>query len=479
MTSPDPDLTDWIDSQLRRSAILMLRAVSAVDVVKRRPALGQHIVPKRGSVVAALTLAEDASPDYFFHWLRDSSLVMDAVGVLGRECVIAPAVAADIFRDYIGFSLDLTRLDGAQEMRRGQWGRTDDPLIAPYLRSPLELETATGSDLLGEVRFNPDGTLDVLEWARPQFDGPAMRALTLLRHRAFGLEAGGETTAMARDLLDIDIDFTSEHGGEPCYDLWEERYGRHFHTIAVQRAALSAAARWAEAQGNTNGRARLRARAGDLDPILERFWQPQTGRIVSSLDGEPRPDRDLDGAVLLGFLHGRDPVGPTSILDPRAQATFQQLEGLFGEMLPVNALLGEQRGPLFGRFRDDGYFGGGAYLMTTLAAAELLYRVAAALRTGSTVECTSDNAEFLGRMGFAVDDSGPVPASADAMPDAVARFVARGDAILAALQSLTPETGALPEQFDRETGEPASADDLAWSHGAFITTWSARRRATL
>jgi glucoamylase len=259
--------------------------------------------------------------------------------------------------------------------------------------------------------------------------------------------------------------------------LWEERFGRHFHTIAVQRAALAAGARWYETVGEMPGRDHLRGAAADLDAMLERYWEPRGGLIVTSLDGAPRPDRDLDGAVLLGLLHGRDPVGPTSMLDGRAQATILRLWDLFAEVLPINATLGDDRGPLWGRFRDDGYFGGGAFLMTTLAAAELFYRLAKAIRDGATIECSPDNVDFLARVGLPAEPGRIVPATAEASDEVVAAFVARGDAVMAAVRALTPESGALPEQFDRETGAPASVDDLAWSHGAFITAWAARRRA--
>src|SRR5579872_7169688 len=76
-------LADWIDRQYRLSASAMLESVSAVHLVKRRPPFGQTIRPVLGSVLASPALAAyDPDPDYFFHWLRDSAVVMDAVGIL-------------------------------------------------------------------------------------------------------------------------------------------------------------------------------------------------------------------------------------------------------------------------------------------------------------------------------------------------------------------------------------------------------------
>ena len=43
-------------------------------------------MPKPGSVVASPVLAAyDPEPDYFFHWYRDSAVVMDALRLLRDE----------------------------------------------------------------------------------------------------------------------------------------------------------------------------------------------------------------------------------------------------------------------------------------------------------------------------------------------------------------------------------------------------------
>ncbi len=97
-------LEHWIEAQYHRSREAMLPAVSAVNITKQRPGFGQTIVPRRGSIVASPVLAAyDPDPDYFFHWFRDSSVVMDAVRLLlarwsncsllcCRSCVAPPAI---------------------------------------------------------------------------------------------------------------------------------------------------------------------------------------------------------------------------------------------------------------------------------------------------------------------------------------------------------------------------------------------------
>ena len=75
-------LDDWIEKEARFAAGAMLRAVSATNLVKERPGFGQRIVPRPGSVVASPVLAAyDPDPDYFFHWFRDSAIIIDALRV--------------------------------------------------------------------------------------------------------------------------------------------------------------------------------------------------------------------------------------------------------------------------------------------------------------------------------------------------------------------------------------------------------------
>ena len=87
-------LVNWMDRQYRLSAAAMLQSISAVHLVKERPVFGQTIRPAKGSVLASPALASyDPDPDYFFHWLRDSAIVIDAVGTLIADGTYAKILA--------------------------------------------------------------------------------------------------------------------------------------------------------------------------------------------------------------------------------------------------------------------------------------------------------------------------------------------------------------------------------------------------
>ena len=102
----------WIGREYRHAATAMLRSVSPRAIVKERPGFGQTIRPVAGSVVASPVPASwDPDPDYFFHWFRDSAIVIDAVRML-YEAAHLGAEAVTHFADFVRFSLSLKALDG-------------------------------------------------------------------------------------------------------------------------------------------------------------------------------------------------------------------------------------------------------------------------------------------------------------------------------------------------------------------------------
>ena len=175
-------LDDWIDQEARFAAGAMLRAVSATDLVKERPGFGQRVAPRPGSVLASPVLASyDPDPDYFFHWFRDSAIVIDALRVAeGFE----KRIAVERLREFVGFSRSLRELDGRELIRDGRFRDKIQPSFLQYVRPDAEIAAVEGDSVLAEARVNPDGTLDFTRWARPQNDGPALEVLALTRGAA-------------------------------------------------------------------------------------------------------------------------------------------------------------------------------------------------------------------------------------------------------------------------------------------------------
>ena len=90
----------------------MLSSISPVSIVKHRPGFGQTVRPIAGAIVASPVLgAWDPDPDYFFHWFRDSAVVIDALRLLYVDRRLGDE-ALQHLRDFTRFSLALNRLDG-------------------------------------------------------------------------------------------------------------------------------------------------------------------------------------------------------------------------------------------------------------------------------------------------------------------------------------------------------------------------------
>ena len=414
-------LESWIQTQYLQAAQGLLKSISPIGLTKIRPHFHQTVTPKKGAVVASPVLAAyDPDPDYFFHWYRDSAVVMDALRLLYLDGTIGNE-AVDHVSDFVTFSLSLNGLDG----------RLYAPLRAlpefeKFLRK--DLPRIHGDAVAADTRVNPDGTLDISDWARPQHDGPALRALTLMRwvdHVPAGVV--GPLFALLRG----DLAFVLHHARRPCFDIWEEELGLHYFTLRVSAAALTEGAAWLAACGATQEAERCRAEADSVMQQLDGFWRADGYVGSRGLGTTPTSSKDLDIAVILAVIHSGDGAshGPR---DPRLQATLSKLDALFDAAYAINHDRPAGQAPALGRYAGDVYYSGGAYYFATLGAAEFCFR---------------------------------------------AGDPARGDAYLGTVRRFTPITGEMSEQFDQSTGAQTSAKQLAWSYAAFISCVAARNAA--
>lgn len=437
-------LEPWIERQYRYAAAQMLESVSPLRIVKTRPGFGQQVRPQRGAIVASPVLgAYDPDPDYFYHWYRDSAVVIDALRLLAEAGQTANRTH---FADFVRFSLSLRDLDGRSLLAAPAWRAGVTPQFTRYLRTDAELAAIHGEAVAGETRVNPDGTLDISQWARPQHDGPALRALALLRWSALG-GLDSELGAAVSELLRTDLAYTLRHSNEPCFDIWEEEHGLHYYTLRVTGAALEHGASWLERNlqhsGDEGEAQACRTQARAIRNQLDGYWLADQGYYRSRLlSSGARSAKELDIAVILATLHaGGTGDAAHSVHDPRMQATLTRLEELFDSEYPINRDRPATRAPAMGRYAADHYYSGGAYYFSTLAAAEFYYSRAAA---------------------------GAAEAHA---------LMERGDAFMQTVRTYTPASGELSEQFDQRSGEQTSAKHLAWSYAAFISCINARRAA--
>ena len=195
------------------------------------------------------------------------------------------------FADFVRFSLDLSQISGRRFLAETDMRSRTAPDMQQFLRPDEEIAAVEGENVLGEVRYNADGTLDFLRWNRPQYDGPAFRALACLRYLDAGAVAD-DTQGIVAELIRLDLHYTAEHAGEPCYDLWEEEIARHYYTCLVQFAALQKGAHWAKANGHGDYAARLDAAAQRLREMLDGFWSPGKGFYLEPRHAGGRDDSE-------------------------------------------------------------------------------------------------------------------------------------------------------------------------------------------
>lgn len=440
-------LEQWLRREYAHAATAMLRSISARDILKERSGFGQSVRPVAGSIVASPVPADwNPDPDYFFHWFRDSAIVIDAVRLIYEAGHLGPE-ALTHFADFVHFSLSLKALDGRTLVAQPHWRLEVRPEFVQYLRGD-DLLFVSGDAVYADTRVNPDGTLDISRWTRPQHDGPPLRALAVrrwlraLRRRDSGTVSEG-TLADAERLLRTDLALTAALWREPSLDIWEEELGHHYFTLRVSAAALNEGAEWLRDIGEAAAGATLRGEGQAILETLDGYWLPDEGYYRSRVvPAGVTSTKQLDVAVVLAAVHAGDGGELHTARDPRMHATLAKLERLFDRLYPINRQRPPERAPAMGRYEGDAYFSGGAYYFSTLGAGELCFLAAASHRRGSRER---------------------------------AAWLAHGDAFLETVRAFTPPSGDLSEQFDQRTGQQTSAKHLAWSYAAFVSCVTARR----
>src|SRR6185437_4408034 len=259
-----------------------------------------------------------------------------------------------LFEDFVDFSLKLSGLDGRR--MPPDWRAATAPDFERFLRK--DIAQAHGDAIAAETRVNPDGSLDITDWPRPQHDGPALRALCVLRWGAEG---------EAAELVRRDLAFVLRHARRSCFDIWEEEVGLHAYTLRVSAAALDAGGEWLAARGKRETANLCRGEARLLEAALDDFWMEEEAYLRSRFVEGGAPEKLLDMSVILGANHAK-------VSGERYRLTFARLETLFDAAYASNRERPAARARALGRYQGDRYYSGGAYYFSTLAAAEFHYR---------------------------------------------------------------------------------------------------------
>lgn len=356
--------------------------------------------------------------------------------------------------------------------------------IHNYISAQAKLQTvsnpsgdfASGSGL-GEPKFNVDGTPFTGNWGRPQRDGPALRATSLITYAKWLFNNGYADTASTEvwPIIANDLQYVVQYWNETGFDLWEEVSGSSFFTVAAQHRALVEGAQLATMLGKTCNN--CLAQAPQILCFLQTFWSESSGYIFANINDDNGRNRK-DANTVLGSIHTFDPAAgcDATTFQPcsdRALLNHKVLTDSF-RFYSINDGKSEGQAVAVGRYPEDVYYNGNPWYLNTLAAAEQLYCALYTWNRTGSITVTQTSLPFFKDFGSSIS-AGSYPSDSTTYSNLMSSIRNYADGYVAIIQTYAFPNGSLSEQFDKSTGEPLSAHDLTWSYASFLT--AAARRA--
>nr|P42042.1 RecName: Full=Glucoamylase; AltName: Full=1,4-alpha-D-glucan glucohydrolase; AltName: Full=Glucan 1,4-alpha-glucosidase; Flags: Precursor [Blastobotrys adeninivorans]CAA86997.1 glucoamylase precursor [Blastobotrys adeninivorans] len=418
-----------------------------------------------GTVIAAQSYSE---PDYAYTWVRDASLVMDVVNRL-----YSSAKSEEKRQLYEKILFQYAKA-GAQEQ--------NDP---------------TAISGMGEPKFYLNNTAFTGSWGRPQNDGPATRAITLIEFANAYLANGGSQDTVREQLYDSDkypqvapikkdLQFVASNWSSPSFDLWEEEESAHFYTRLVQRKALLLGADFANDMGDHELSDKLKTQASKLSDTLPEFWDSARQLILYEYGPVLRGKYSYkDISVVLGVMHGYANDNVFSYTNDQILATAYQVSTSFLDVYKVANTTSDESGkPLgipVGRYPEDVYDGvgtsqGNPWYLTTMAMAEFLYRSVQEFEDAGSIIISDTSLPFWKYFASSVDHKAGAKYNKNdqSFKTSLKSLTGWGDAFMRRAKYHTPSSGHMSEEFNRTTGEPRGAKDLTWSYASLLSAAFAR-----
>ncbi|KAG9050524.1 hypothetical protein FS837_004708 [Tulasnella sp. UAMH 9824] len=402
---------------------------------------------KSGVVIAS---PSTSNPDYLYTWTRDSSLVY--------KWIIDQFVSG----------ADSTLRTGIQNWIASE-GRIQQ------VSNPSGTVSSGG---LGEPKFNIDESAFTGAWGRPQRDGPALRAISMIGYVNWLLNNGGSTeAATAWTYIKLDLDYVASNWGSTTFDLWEEVQGNSFFTTAVQHRALREGARLATTLGDSTRASTYSTQAGSALCYLQNYWSSSNNYIISNLNSN-NGRSGLDANSILTSIHTFDPNAgcESATFQPcsdKALANHKAVVDSFRSIYTINSGIASNRGVAIGRYKEDSYYGGNPWYLCTFAAAEQLYDALYTWNKIGSITVTSTSLSFFQQF-LSTATAQTYSSSSSGYATIVAGVQQMADDFVLINKQYTPSSGALAEQYTRSAGSPTSASDLTWSYASALTAFNRR-----
>jgi glucoamylase len=402
---------------------------------------------KSGVVIAS---PSTSNPDYLYAWTRDSSLVY--------KWIIDQFVSG----------ADSNLRTGIQNWIASQ-GRIQQ------VSNPSGTVSSGG---LGEPKFNVDETAFTGAWGRPQRDGPALRAISMIGYVNWLLNNSGSTeAATAWTYIKLDLDYVASNWGSTTFDLWEEVQGNSFFTTAVQHRALREGARLATTLGDTTRASTYSTQAASALCYLQNYWSSSNNYIISNLNSN-NGRSGLDANSILTSIHTFDPNAgcESATFQPcsdKALANHKAVVDSFRSIYSINSGIASNRGVAVGRYKEDSYYGGNPWYLCTFAAAEQLYDALYTWNKIGSITVTSTSLSFFQQF-LSSATAQTYSSSSSGYATIVAGVQQMADDFVLINKQYTPSSGALSEQYTKSGGSPTSAADLTWSYASALSAFNRR-----
>ncbi|KAF8603724.1 glucoamylase [Ceratobasidium sp. AG-I] len=392
-----------------------------------------------------------SNPDYVYAWTRDSSLVFKL-----------------LVDQYVG-GRDTTLQTQIQNWVASQ-GRIQQ------VSNPSGTVSTGG---LGEPKFNIDETAFTGAWGRPQRDGPALRATTMMTYGTYLGATNSYTTATIWPFVKLDLDYVAGNWNNTGFDLWEEVSGSSFFTIAAQHRALRQGAAFATSLGDSTRATTYTTQAANLLCFLQSFWNPTALFASANVNGGSVVRSGLDANTILASIHTFDPSAGCSAItfQPCSDVALANhkavVDSFRGTLYTINSGKAANAAVAVGRYKEDSYYNGNPWYLCTLAAAEQLYDALTQWNTLGQIPVTATSLAFFQQFSSSIT-AGNYTSTSTQYTTLTTAIKTYADGFVAIVQQYIGTNGALAEQFLKTTGAPTSASDLTWSYASALTAFEAR-----
>lgn len=355
------------------------------------------------------------NPDYYYDWVRDTALTYRSL-------------------------IDYYELKKDQKIKK---------MIFTWVDSEAYRQNQPTFTGLGEPKYFIDGSGYTGGWGRPQNDGPALRAISMIKFANILLKEGNQDYVLkvlyhgvlpANSVIKKDLEYTAHNWRDPSFDLWEEESGMHFYTLLAQYTALQEGSKLAQELGDGAASSFYKQQSALIAEMLKTEFMDSEIGIKASVrrvnGGLGYKHSNLDVAPLLALLHNSPYQKLFNMRSTPVRKYVKSLIETFQNLYGVNKAYPEL-GVGIGRYPEDRYDGyetsgvGNPWFLSTLALGEyycLARQETRSLRFDEMVE------KQFGRALFHSD-----------------------------------RRGGLSEQFNHLTGYMQGARELTWSHNAFMT----------